>query len=210
MKLSLEGKRITIQNIEKNTLNSLNQEHVAFWLVLKALFRGVTSWSNIKKMTKISTATLSRKMKKMQGMKIIKRKIVPGFPPRTAYRVNKEHPNYAKIKWLEAETELLTITDEIIKGTIEVSKLETAEQTLHKLMDDFENQTSKTLMDLLKIPLSKDPEEWRPLITTLTTIRVMQRFWTMYEALLSEGKRQQAIRILEQRVKQYEPIKSLQ
>jgi DNA-binding HxlR family transcriptional regulator len=140
-----------LEKINTFAYSSLNQESVATWLIIKALANGSKSWSELEKTIDIGTSTLSRKLKKMQKQKFVKRKIIPSFPPRTAYELDKE--TYPEL------------VDDLVIFTKEIEKVEKV--IINELSINLNTQKIKRNKELLK-ELGESDKELDPNIFNST------------------------------------------
>ena len=220
-----------LENINSFAFSSLNQEQAATWLIIKALAKGPKNWSKLEKEINLGTSTLSRKLKKMQKQKLVKRKIIPAFPPRTVYELDKE--NYPELvndfivfsKKLEIAEKLIIhnlsinlYTQKIKKnkqfmkkyGKIveesDPSNFDTAEEALQYLITDLEFE----IYSLIQLMLSS-PKDSSPLLSTYLAMILMQKITAITKNLsITPEMKKEAISIINREYEEkHKTLKSL-
>jgi DNA-binding HxlR family transcriptional regulator len=194
-----------LEKINSFAYSSLNQEYAATWLLLKALAKGEKSWSELEKEVNLGTSTLSRKLKKMQKQKIVKRKIIPAFPPRTAYEIDKENcPKFIDDllwlsqnmleraeKWTLADLALNINTQKMKKSKeflrnhgqpvkqFEDTNFNNAEEALYYLFMELELNIYSLIRHMLSFSEFKVPSLW----STFFAMIIMQKLTALAKNL---------------------------
>ncbi|MHA1834087.1 MAG: winged helix-turn-helix transcriptional regulator [Candidatus Baldrarchaeia archaeon] len=108
-----------MDEINKIIMEDLNEEHAGFWQILKCfLDREAKSWSEIKNSVKLSQVTISRRLKTLQKIGVLKRKVVPAFPPKTVYELNQN--NQIMYEYLKTCMKILEKSEEVGRNYIEM------------------------------------------------------------------------------------------
>ena len=188
----------SMNEIEQILSNTINEENLGFWRVVYALSSGPKRWSELKDQTGIHEVTLSRKLKKIQkeSFGIIKRTVIPAFPPRTQYELNEERGQ--KIEELKWNVLGINSTQDMIKDFLiaSIRKDLSTEELLEGLLKAMEIWILASLDMYVKNPIKAANIIASIWDTTFSTILIMQLFWGCYSALVSSRERQEEASML--------------
>jgi DNA-binding HxlR family transcriptional regulator len=196
-----------LSRIDKRVIDVLDEEYAGFWSLLKLFSDGKTKrWKEIKNQIDLSQVTISKRLKKLQEYGIIERKIIPSFPPRTAYGLKKSEPNTTLSKWLFSIMETLEAIDDHTKASIKNSFTDTnVDEIFDSLLRNFEWILFKELKRDLLNPvekLEKNNKHLFLLFSTVFAFKLLQQYWTIYEVCnVSLETRRHAVEVLTQKIK---------
>lgn len=200
--------------------NTFSGESIAEMAVLEALSDGnPKSWTELKQSVNVSTATLSKKLKALAKQGVVKRKVIPAFPPKTVYELDlRKDPEFrryflalgdllktkrtliSRLVWFAVISELLEPFVESsppkkggLWGTVRIY-----EQVVGQLILTLTQELEAHIIP----PLTEYHHSWIPFLTTSVSISIMQWFWAAQVALFSPQTRaKEASVLLQERCK---------
>ena len=181
---------------------TFSDEQIAFYVVLEALSDGkAKTWTELKGIVNLSTATLSRKLKMLTRERIIKRKVIPAFPPKTIYELDlRDQPKFREYflnlgNIFKTKYDLISrlIWFAVNQEILEIFKPKTLKLPTTNIYNETLGHLFLTLIQELDGRINSPPTEhhpsWIPLLTTISAMSIMQSFWATQVALSSPKMR---------------------
>jgi DNA-binding HxlR family transcriptional regulator len=185
-----------ISLIEQRILSDLNPEYAGYWKTINYLSDGKAhTWSEIKTRAELSEVAISKRLKKLLKLGVIKRNLIPSFPPKATYELDKKSPLH---RWLMRNCELWRIDKQIAELDMQHDmKEKDRKKAYDDAMERMKQAATHYISRLLISPLDREDEDLAHLKRVFLTMGLVLPFWTLHETLAApEENRIESIKTL--------------
>ena len=185
--LSKEALKL-LSKVEKDLIETQDPGFRTVFEIVRVLSQGEKTWTDLAKDVKAHHSSMDLKLKYLLNHKMLERKVVPVFRPRTVYKLGVMDPQAKKLY-----SDLKQTIDRTYELAAQIADSVASKKPTRELYNLVMKEIALSVKNAVRIFLSFPPDrfkdnKWVPLFVRFYSILILLLFWTACESFAYNEK----------------------